>query len=224
MTGLVRTHRNDAQRQKSRVLSLFCCPVKTKTYLCQKLASKKAATKYGRSLRALCLKKTGVYNIDKLFGHFSTSLRNDFRAVWQARCEFAFEPQLTKHSAFELLPRIFTPFGLLLEHIDLLLLFDFTMHEGIVNLLIILPNAWHNHPGDDPSKIDRTAGEGSMHDTSGQYRALQEPPLPRRNHQPRCLALLSVHPELPRCARTPIRTRHHFVPRSDPPMVSEVWA
>src|SRR6266699_6950648 len=77
--------------QNLRVLSLFCCPVKPKTYLCQKSASKKAATKYGRSLRALCLKKTGVYNIDKLFGHFSTSLRNDFRAVWQARCELDFE-------------------------------------------------------------------------------------------------------------------------------------
>ena len=29
--------------------------------------------------------------------------------------------------------------------------------SGIVNLLIILPNAWHNHPSDDPSRIDRTA-------------------------------------------------------------------
>src|SRR5260370_34023755 len=44
-----------------------------------------------------------IYNIGKLFGHFSTSLRNNFRAVRQARFELAFKPQLTKHSAFELL-------------------------------------------------------------------------------------------------------------------------
>jgi len=30
--------------------------------------------------------------------------------------------------------------------------------SGIVKLLIILPHAWPNHPGDDPSRIARTTG------------------------------------------------------------------
>jgi len=56
------------------------------------------------------------------------------------------------------------------------------------------------------------------------HRTWQAPPLSWWHHQPRGLALLSLHPALPRRGRAPVRTRHHGVPRSHPPMVSHVWA